>query len=156
MTVLEKIKAELTAFEEKKKLFVEELRKEFPTMFKDLFDKSEKIESFRWRQYTPYFNDGDACEFNVYADDPDINGSYIDDHEWYDWRIKYYLKGDKEYSELLKENPNLDIEAYNVVNEFINVIYLIPKEILMDLFGDHVKVTIHKNGNIEVDSYEHD
>ena len=155
MTTLEKIKAELAAFEEKKKVFVEELRKEFPTMFKELFDKSEKIESFTWTQYTPYFNDGDTCEFRVNSE-PYINGEYIDECEWYDWRIKYYLRGDKEYSNLLVENPNLDIEANNVVNEFVGVIESIPEEFLKDLFGDHAKVTIHKNGNVEVDEYEHD
>ena len=77
MTTLEKIKAELEAFEAKKKVFVEDLRKEFPTMFKELFDKSEKIESFSWTQYTPFFNDGDTCEFGVHCDDPYVNGEYV-------------------------------------------------------------------------------
>lgn len=156
MTTLEKIKAELDAFEEKKKVFVEELRKEFPTMFKELFDKSEKIESFGWNQYTPYFNDGDTCEFNVNWDYPDINGEYIDECDWYDWRIKYYLKGEEKYANLLTDNPELDIETYKVVEEFKSVIGSIPQEFLKDLFGDHAKVTIHKDGRVEVDEYEHD
>lgn len=156
MNTLEKIKAELAAFEEKKKAFVEELRKEFPTMFKELFDKTEKIKSFTWRQYTPYFNDGDTCEFNVYCDYPDINGENIDELDWYSWKIKYYLKGDQTYANLPTENPELDIEASKVVNEFISVIESIPQEMLKDLFGDHASVTIHSDGNIEVDEYDHD
>jgi hypothetical protein len=156
MTTLEKIKAELEAFEAKKKVFVEDLRKEFPTMFKELFDKSEKIESFSWTQYTPYFNDGDTCEFRVSCDDPYVNGEYIDECDWYDWRIHYYLKGDQKYTNLLTENPELDIETYKVVAEFISVIESIPKDFLKDLFGDHAQITIHKDGRVEVDEYEHD
>lgn len=156
MNTLEKIKAELAAFEEKKKAFVEELRKEFPTMFKELFEKTDKIKSFTWRQYTPYFNDGDTCEFNVYCSEPDINGEYIDELDWYSWKIKYYLKGDKEYVNLLTENPELDIESYKIVEEFISVIESIPEDFLKDLFGDHAKVTIHSDGNVEVEEYDHD
>jgi hypothetical protein len=156
MTTLEKIKAELEAFEAKKKVFVEDLRKEFPTMFKELFDKSEKIESFGWRQYTPFFNDGDSCEFGVHASDPNINGSDMHDFDWYDWRVKYYLRGDAHYANLLTENSKIDIEACKVVEEFISVIESIPEEFLKDLFGDHVEVTISKDGTISVDEYDHD
>lgn len=156
MTTLEKIRVELEAFEAKKKVFVEDLRKEFPTMFKELFDKSEKIQSFGWRQYTPYFNDGDTCEFSVHCNDPYVNGEYIDECDWYDWRIKYYLKGDEKYANLLTENPELDIESYKVVEEFISVINSIPEDFLKDLFGDHAQITIYKDGRVEVDEYEHD
>lgn len=156
MTTLEKIKAELEAFEAKKQVFVEDLRKEFPTMFKELFDKSEKIESFGWRQYTPFFNDGDTCEFGVHASDPDINGEDIYNNDWFDWRIRYYLRGDEKYANLLTENPKLDVEAYKVVAEFISVIESIPEDFLKDLFGDHAQITIHKDGKIDVDEYDHD
>jgi hypothetical protein len=156
MTTLDKIKAELDAFEAKKKVFVEELRKEFPTMFKELFDKSEKIESFGWTQYTPYFNDGDSCEFNVYAEYPYVNGDSVDDCDWYDWKVKYYLKGDKDYVNLLVDNPGLDIELHKTIDEFKDVINSIPEEFLRDLFGDHALVTIYKNGTVEVDEYDHD
>lgn len=156
MNTLEKIKSEFAAFEEKKKSFVEELRKEFPTIFKELFDKSEKIESFGWKQYTPYFNDGDVCYFNVYCDDPYINGEYIDECDWYDWRIRYYLRGDEKYANLLTEKPNLDVETYKLIDEFKDVINSIPEEILKDLFGDHVSITIYKDGRVNVEQYEHD
>jgi hypothetical protein len=156
MNTLEKIKAELAAFEEKKKAFVEELRKEFPTMFKEVFDKSEKIQSFGWVQYTPFFNDGDTCEFNVYCDDPYVNGDSVYDCDWYDWRVKYYLKGDKDYVNLLIDNPNLDTELHKIIDEFKDVINSIPEDFLKDLFGDHAQVTIHRDGNVEVEYYDHD
>lgn len=158
MNTLEKIKAELAAFEEKKKIFVEELRKEFPTMFKELFEKTDKIKSFGWTQYTPYFSDGDICEFSVNCDDPYINGDNIDDIDldWYDWRVKYYLRGDKEYANLLEQNPNIDIEACKIIFEFKEVINSIPEEMLKGLFGDHALVTIHSDGTVNVEEYDHD
>jgi hypothetical protein len=154
MTTLEKIKAELAAFEEKKKEFTKELQKEFPSMFKELFEKSDKIQSFGWTQYTPFFNDGDTCEFGVHVDEPYINGEYIDECEWYDWKVKYHLKNG-DYPELAND-PSIDMEACKLVGEFIDVINSIPEEMLKDLFGDHALVTIHKSGKIEVEGYDHD
>jgi hypothetical protein len=156
MTVVEKIQAELKVFEEKKKALVEELRKEFPTMFNELFEQSARIDSFTWRQYTPYFNDGDTCEFGVYADDPNINDEDIYDIEWYDWKYKYHLRGDKEYANLLTDNPNIDLVECQLVDDFTKVIEGIPVDFLKDLFGDHCLVTIHRDGSIDVTEYEHD
>ena len=154
MTTLEKIKAELAAFEEKKKTFTEELQKEFPSMFKELFEKSDKIQSFGWTQYTPFFNDGDSCEFGVHVDDPYINGEYIDECEWYSWKVKYYLKNG-EYPELANDS-SIDMKACELVREFIDTINSIPEEMLKDLFGDHALITIYKSGEIEVEEYDHD
>jgi len=39
--------------------------------FKDIFDKYPEVRSIVWAQYTPYFNDGDACYFGVH--DFDVN-----------------------------------------------------------------------------------
>lgn len=48
-----------------------ELQKKGEAMLKDafktLFEKHPKILSFSWTQYTPGFNDGEPCEFNVCA-----------------------------------------------------------------------------------------
>jgi hypothetical protein len=35
-----------------------------------IFDKHPALSSFGWTQYTPYFNDGEACYFGVQADEP--------------------------------------------------------------------------------------
>lgn len=156
MNTLEKIKKELEIFEEKKKSFIKELQKEFPLLFKEIFEKTDKIDSFSWTQYTPYFNDGDECTFSVHCDYPYINGVDIDDLDWYDWRIRYYLKGDEKYKNLLTENPKIDINSFKIVEEFKELINSIPDDFLISLFGDHVKVTITKKGDIITDYYEHD
>ena len=63
--VLESIKTKLAVIEEQKKAMVAELQTEFPKIFEELFAKSKLIDSFSWTQYTPYFNDGETCEFHV-------------------------------------------------------------------------------------------
>lgn len=43
-----------------------------------LFEAAPEIEHVHWTQYTPYFNDGEACEFEV----NDICYKLWDDEEW--------------------------------------------------------------------------
>ena len=33
--------------------------------FKEFFKKVPEVKVIKWAQYTPYFNDGDACIFGV-------------------------------------------------------------------------------------------
>lgn len=156
MTVVEKIQAEFKAFEEKKKALVEELRKEFPAMFTELFAQSKRIDSITWRQYTPYFNDGDTCEFGVYADEPEVNEMSLYDIDWYDWKHRYYTQGDPRYANLLTDNPKIDIAECQLVEAFGDVIESIPEDFMKDLFGDHCEVTIRRDGTVDVNDYDHD
>jgi hypothetical protein len=184
-SVIERIKAELAAFEEKKQAFVAELRNEFPSMFTELFAQAPKLKSVGWTQYTPYFNDGDSCEFSAHVYDLYINGSnssYDDDDEDEDaisvnpciyitLRTEEDIRINKELAEKynrtwykkegigssgLAPNPKYDADAHRVSSEISEVLESIPDEFLKDLFGDHSKVTIHSNGTIEVDDYDHD
>lgn len=148
--VLESIKTKLAVIEEQKKAMVAELQTEFPKIFEELFAKSKLIDSFSWTQYTPYFNDGETCEFHVYADYPEVNGENIDDVEWYDWKIKF----PKYENEIDKTKVN--VEECNIVLEFIKAIESIPEEFMQGLFGDHAKVTIFRDGSVETDVYDHD
>ena len=43
-------------------------------LFKELFEKHPQLESVSWRQYTPYFNDGDPCYFRVGEFEPEFDG----------------------------------------------------------------------------------
>lgn len=175
--IIDNIKQEFKVFEDKKKLMVKELRKQFPEILKPLFEKSKIIDSIGWTQYTPYFNDGEECKFSVLInrDDLYINNVYVYDilntkdslsvkvtdenrqkcqefclKKGYKW-IKNNV-GDASYI----ENPEQDFELVKVIDDFHNILTNIPKEIFGDLFGDHVKVTIDKNGSIKVDEYSHD
>ena len=42
-------------------------KKALKEFVKEFFDATGgTVKALRWRQYTPYFNDGDACEFHVH------------------------------------------------------------------------------------------
>lgn len=184
--IITKIKAELAAFEAKKQAFISELRKEFPTMFKDIFATAPNLKSVSWTQYTPYFNDGDTCYFSAHTDDLEINGvsEYNDDEDneehLYD-TIKQHVHGvlkteeDVETNKLLADkigyswyankkigergllpNPYYDAALNKAVDDISDVLCTIPKEFLEDLFGDHTKVTIHSDGRIDTEEYDHD
>lgn len=55
-----------------------QLRRTAEKFFKDnsraIFDKYPNLASFSWNQYTPYFNDGEPCEFSADYEHLTING----------------------------------------------------------------------------------
>jgi hypothetical protein len=98
--------------------------------FKDIFAKYPEVETISWTQYTPYFNDGDVCEFGINSD-VEINGK----SEW-------------ELEEGAEASP-----AYQEASDLLTSI---DEHVFEHVYGDHVKVTIHRNGKSEVDEYEHE
>jgi hypothetical protein len=97
----------------------------------ELFEKFPDLESFAWTQYTDYFNDGDTCRFHVHSDMYylDINGERGEGAAYDDPRAEAI-------GELLDSMDADDMEA---------------------AFGDHVKVTIRRSGETEIEEYtEHD
>jgi hypothetical protein len=168
--LVEKIKIELKAFEQKKADLVEELRKEFPELLKSLFDTSDWIHSVGWTQYTPYFNDGDECTFQVNLDLDYgfiINGEedFINNSTFCSYPVRKYADGVQVYEDWLKRypedkiNPDTiqeDLEKLAEVRAFNEVLMSIPDDFYLDLFGNHVKVEIDRTGKISVESYDHD
>tara|TARA_R110000868_G_scaffold9099_1_gene46036 strand:+ start:1058 stop:1450 length:393 start_codon:yes stop_codon:yes gene_type:complete len=130
MTTIEQIKQTLEDFAEKKRVFIEQLRQEFPGILAPLFQNSDELESISWTQYTPYFNDGDECTFRCNCGDLMINGEYY--------------------------STNVSEETKQVVFEMEEVLRSIPDEFYRELFGEHVEVTCNRDGTISVGEYEHD
>ena len=176
MQVLEKIKAELAAFEAKKRVFVEQLRSEFPQIVSPIFEISENLEKIGWAQYTPYFNDGDECVFGVRRDRDSlyVNGQYGDDSTLIQEYV-YETITSENIEEHRKQNANdpyhlnnqigawgrfinkdRDVSLCESVSKFSEILMSIPDEFLKDLFGDHTKITIHRDGSIETEEYDHD
>ena len=54
------------------------------------------------------------------------------------------------------KNPDFDQNAYDTVELFKQTVSKIPEDFLKDLFGDHCMVTVHRDGRIEVEEYDHD
>ncbi len=72
-------------------------------VLREFFAKFPEARAIRWRQYTPYFNDGDPCNFSVHepciklADSEAEAGDYEDGFES-DWQLNKRMAG----SELLE------------------------------------------------------
>ena len=112
------------------------------------YENVEDVASIRWTQYTPYFNDGEPCEFGVYdlmlRFEDDEKNEYHESHDGYCGIYSY--KGSN--SGLTKKNADI----FHALEKC-----LMQNPVLLELaFGDHAEITIDKEGNVEVEEYEHD
>jgi TRAP-type C4-dicarboxylate transport system substrate-binding protein len=144
MEIVEKIKAEMAAFDEKRKELTEQLKKDFPALLAPLFEKYPSVKNVRWTQYTPYFNDGDPCEFSTNASWADLNYNNNEDEDDED---------DDDTEKVEAEEIEVPEEAED---EFREVLSSIDDSFYKDLFGDHVEVTVLRDGTINIEEYEHD
>jgi hypothetical protein len=127
------------------------------------------ITEFGWTQYTPYFNDGDVCEFSVgevwvrTTEEVDNEKREYDDYDLSLWNhpslghgvYDYVGEGwESQYVEVGYEGT--DEKRYRRVNALNEAITSGQYEsALLNAFGDHALVTVRKDG-IEVEFYEHD
>ena len=100
MKILNEINSAYIAFEQKKKQLTAELLEEFPKIFAPLFNQCPRLAGFWWSQYTPYFNDGDTCEFSSHAS--------------YAHAIIYDEEGNKIDTEYIENSP-LDEVSYVIL-----------------------------------------
>ena len=128
----------------------------FKETTKEFFDKNANITAIVWTQYTPYFNDGDTCEFSVneptFTNAPDPEsvrwGEYDGDEEtaadgseifaWESWGEP--LEG-------------LNVEMCQAFGRMIQSSEM--EDVMKAMFGDHVKVVATREG-FDVDDYDHD
>ena len=138
----------------------QELKKQSETLFresvKEIFTKYPTLESFSWTQYTPYFNDGEPCEFSV--NDP---GIYLVDDKTSEEDIDYY-EGDisswglkDELKTCKDENRKNVINRQLSLDHDIKALFQIHEDVFKNMFGDHAGVKVFKD-NIEVEEYEHE
>jgi hypothetical protein len=123
--------------------------------------KHEEVLGVSWRQYTPYFNDGDACIFGVYDVEEILLASNPD--EWQEieelttdyWFEKVPKPGGPSWSFDYVKRP---IEGFvmpawaDAVNNFAPSRY---EEALLEAFGDHAQVFAKREG-FEIEYYDHD
>jgi hypothetical protein len=107
-----------------------------------------------WCQYTPYFNDGEACVFSLHGINLIPPGAVEDEEdegyvpgEWELCSLSYHAsKADR--PEWLTDELIADCEA-------INKKLYAAEETLEYAFGDHVEVIADKVG-VTVNDYDHD
>ncbi len=134
-TTSKDIKTKLAALKEE---YINTARAEFKRGTDELFEKYPTLKSFgftAYTAYTDYFNDGEACTYNVHSDYPDINGERYDDFGY----------GEKEEQKELQK-------LAEIVTEFLQQF---DDDIFQELVGDHVEVSIDKKG-IHTSDYDHD
>ena len=165
--------------EELKKSHIETSKKVFHGAVSAFFKMYPEIGSITWTQYTPYFNDGDTCEFSVHDvnflstkdtedEDLDLRDLYEhnpwekpDDYVYRNSKVEnsmqsYYLEKIKKWDD---EVAKLGLERIQQleagIKKFRKTFNSISDDTMLSLFGDHVRVTAKPTG-IDVDEYDHE
>lgn len=136
-TIVEDLELKIEVFEGIRKEFFEKVQIDvLAPAFTYIFDKYPELDTVSWNQYTPWFNDGEACEFSVYCDYPRLNNETTDDF-WSDATNKPFWFDQAE-------------------DEIKKIIGRIPDEVLKDVFGDHTTVTIKRDGTTKTTECDHE
>lgn len=116
-----------------------EARTAIETELLKFFAEQPNLEAVRWEQYTPYFNDGDACVFRVHS-----------------WELKYHDKR-KHTDADEDEDDGFSYSYSNPLNKWWENFARTgaAEPIFEAAFGDHVRVTADRE-NITVEEWDHD
>lgn len=112
-------------------------RESFGAAFGELFEKHPTLKCVRWSQYTPWFNDGEACEFSVHGWEAVQHDDGVDDGE---------LDPDC-YDDDIPDDTADDVQA---------IFDLAGDDMFEMIFEDHVEVIANRDGTFQIDEYEHD
>lgn len=153
--IIDKIQTLQNEYITMKENFCVTMRNSMKQFFVEFFKENPSINAVIWTQYTPYFNDGDACEFSVNG--PCFTNALGED-----------LNDISPWGEYDGENDNLwvfhsydDIDPDLKINkrsiEFLDIMLQSENmsEIMLKTFGDHSKVIATSDG-FEIEEYEHD
>lgn len=132
-----------------------------------VFDQNPTVKKIGWTQYTPYFNDGDACEFGV-GEPYGITGDMDEDEqEEAIWSGVTSLMEQVPFAEASDEAKATYInstwkpqyifepsqESQALTEFYISIMN--NSDILLKAFGDHRRIEITPD-LIEVSWYDHD
>lgn len=143
---------------------------EFQPILQAVLDDPTIVE-FGWRQYTPYFNDGEPCNFGAHGvwvrTDADED---VDDEYELELDGKHRSLGDEPYVKVPKDGVGAsngwewkkgpyegpDKARYDRCQALRKAVeggefY----DVLLGAFGDHANITVRRDG-IEVEFYNHD
>jgi hypothetical protein len=136
-----------------------------------VFDDMPEVAGIGWTQYTPYFMDGEPCEFSVNDFWPIWSKEVWRKHRKPRDGEDFVLEdeGNEYYDELYEEyastrgwhlddaNSELDIPDVfeKKFHSAISLFGQIPDDVYNDMFGDHVAVTATRD-KIETEEWGHD
>lgn len=137
-------------------VYQEKMQGVFKDVFKSYFDSCPEVTVFSWRQYTPYFNDGEECTFRCYANHGSAtNATDYDNVQWgeYDGEEENVWIDDDYYG-----NYNEDMIPKHVIENTGHLRKMLGKisdDVFKEMFGDHCIVHATRAGFV-VTEYEHD
>jgi hypothetical protein len=128
----------------------------FKLAFKEFFDANPEVHVVGWRQYTPYFNDGDTCEFNCYAEYAFVsNAKDYENIQWgeYSGDEEGVWVADSDYGDT--EPDLIPQSVIDNTDALRSLLSKIDDDVFLDMFGDHVQVFATREG-FDVQEYSHD
>lgn len=135
--------------DEKMRQLREQFRQDFSKIAAEFFAAVPRIKSLTWTQYTPYFMDGDPCEFGVndifFATDENTDFEYYREFDEKDGNFSVMSYGLKKL--VTKE----ELELCEKMSQIIHT----NSELMEDLFGDHVIIVLGADGT-KTQAYDHD
>jgi hypothetical protein len=148
--------------------------------FKPIFEAfPNTIKNVWWTQYTPFFNDGEPCEFSVH----DALLNYDDGNEEWDssspWHMQFIFNAsfgnkpawytDEQWETALAgyavkkaeyEAQGWTLESVNELDEvFKQASFMLQKheDFVEESFGDHVLIILYPDGTVQVNDHsDHD
>lgn len=128
----------------------------FKLAFKEFFDQNPEVNVFGWRQYTPYFNDGDVCTFRTdagYAFASNAKDYLSIDHGDYQGEEEDIWIEDANYGDFNEEL--IPKSVVKNVDNLRNLLSKVDDDLFLDLFGDHATVYVTRDG-FYVEELDHD
>lgn len=143
---------------------------------KEFFAANPLVKAVTWTQYTPYFADGDPCEFGVNetyftlnkVDTADVPKYPEEEEGFYSHAPKKYADADvKRYGDwAVKHNAQVDaivaekgaaaIDAIEAASSsFRETVGAAPEDLFLAAFGDHVQVVLTPD-EIVINDIDHD
>lgn len=154
-TKIDSMNQEMTIVRKKYQAKMKEMFKE---IFSTYFQQCPEVTTFAWRQYTPYFNDGEECVFTCRAN----RGFATNALDYTNCRYGGYdgesdeetiWVVDKDYGNFNEEL--ISKRTLNSTNKLRGILGKIEDSFYEEIFGNHCIVYATKDG-FEVVDYEHD
>lgn len=162
---LEKIK---TDYKAKVDALQAEMQQILKDAFKDIFEKCPSLGAIVWNQYSPYFNDGDECTFDVHEAELfriGFDDEVIDELEEGDeFHLPkkpdsyYYRDTASSYSRGLvaKWEALENKEEVELAHALVKSVFGIDDAIFQATFGNHSKIIATREKFIVEDYSDHD
>jgi len=100
-------------------------REEFVAKISQFFELCPQCTAIRWEQFTPYFNDGEECVFNVYEPMFCIGEGFYNY-----WNFRFW------------DDSIPPVADAELIYGFHNYFHSLDSDVLKFIFGEHAQITI--------------